>query len=169
MVIILEIIIRLKTYLVTINGEPLISVKNCGKQLHQASEGTQNSCDRGVLFFHYYLAASTTTWAQIVTGLLLYTLCWNTPGDKTGLWQLPIASIVFKCKHLWVPFLWDDERMYSYVRFQDVDGTTGARKKMYAFITWIGPSVSPLAKARVSTDKAFVKQIFTVSINYGFI
>ncbi|XP_033646930.1 coactosin-like protein [Asterias rubens] len=58
----------------------------------------------------------------------------------------------------------DDERMYSYVRFQDVDGTTGARKKMYAFITWIGPSVSPLAKARVSTDKAFVKQIFT---NFG--
>ena len=38
-----------------------------------------------------------------------------------------------------------------------------SRRKKFAFITWIGPSVSPLKKAKVSTDKAFVKKIVTVS------
>ena len=38
-----------------------------------------------------------------------------------------------------------------------------SRRKKFAFITWIGPSVSPLKKAKVSTDKAFVKAIVTVS------
>lgn len=39
-----------------------------------------------------------------------------------------------------------------------------SRRKKFAFITWIGPSVSPLKKAKVSTDKAFVKEIVRVSI-----
>ena len=39
-----------------------------------------------------------------------------------------------------------------------------SRRKKFAFITWIGPSVSPLKKARVSTDKAFVKKICYVSL-----
>ena len=29
-------------------------------------------CDKGVFFFHYYLATSMTDWAQIFTGLLFY-------------------------------------------------------------------------------------------------
>ena len=33
----------------------------------------------------------------------------------------------------------------------------------YAFITWVGPAVNPLKKARISTDKAFVKTILAVS------
>jgi hypothetical protein len=44
------------------------------------------SCDKGVFFFHYYLATSTTNWAQIFTGLLFYA-CLDTPGENTGLWQ----------------------------------------------------------------------------------
>ena len=36
-----------------------------------------------------------TDWAQIFTGLLFY-VCWDTPSEKTGLWQLPIVSTVFK-------------------------------------------------------------------------
>ena len=61
------------------------------------------SCDKGGFFFCYYLATSTTNWVQILTGLLFYACVdngWDTP-CKTGLWQLPIASNVFKatCCH----------------------------------------------------------------------
>ena len=38
-----------------------------------------------------------------------------------------------------------------------------SRRAKFAFITWIGSSVSPLKKAKVSTDKAFVKAIINVS------
>ena len=51
----------------------------------------------------------------------------------------------------------DDERVYSYLRFET--GDEMSRRKKFAFVTWIGPSVSPLKKAKVSTDKAFVKAI----------
>lgn len=55
----------------------------------------------------------------------------------------------------------DDERKYAYVRIET--GDEMSRRAKFAFITWIGPSVSPLKKAKVSTDKAFVKQIWPVS------
>ena len=58
--------------------------------------------------------------------------------------------------------LLDDERAYGYVRFET--GDEMSRRAKFAFITWIGPSVSPLKKAKVSTDKAFVKAIITVSV-----
>lgn len=54
----------------------------------------------------------------------------------------------------------DDQRAYAYVRFET--GDEMSRRKKFAFITWIGPSVSPLKKAKVSTDKAFVKKIVAV-------
>ena len=38
-----------------------------------------------------------------------------------------------------------------------------SRRAKFAFITWIGPSVSPLKKAKVSIDKAFVKAVWPVS------
>lgn len=55
----------------------------------------------------------------------------------------------------------DDERAYGYVRFDT--GDEMSRRAKFAFITWIGPTVSPLKKAKVSTDKAFVKAILNVS------
>lgn len=55
----------------------------------------------------------------------------------------------------------DDNRVYGYVRFET--GDEMSRRAKFAFITWIGPGVSPLKKAKVSTDKAFVKSIITVS------
>lgn len=61
----------------------------------------------------------------------------------------------------------DDERVYAYVRFET--GDEMSRRKKFAFITWIGPSVSPLKKAKVSTDKAFVKEIVRVSVSDLFI
>ena len=55
----------------------------------------------------------------------------------------------------------DDERVFAYVRV-----TTGdelSKRAKFALITWIGPSVGGVKKAKVSTDKAFVKQVLTVS------
>ena len=51
--------------------------------------------------------------------------------------------------------------MYAYVRFET--GDEMSRRAKFAFITWIGPSVPPLKKAKTSTDKAFVKKIVSVS------
>ena len=55
----------------------------------------------------------------------------------------------------------DDDRAYAYARFET--GDEMSRRAKFAFITWIGPNVSPLKKAKVSTDKAFVKAVWTVS------
>lgn len=55
----------------------------------------------------------------------------------------------------------DDGRNYIFVRFET--GDEMSRRKKFALITWIGSAVSPLKKAKVSTDKAFVKEIITVS------
>ena len=54
----------------------------------------------------------------------------------------------------------DDVRLYAYVRFEI--GNEMSRRAKFAFITWIGPGVSPLKKAKVSTDKAFVKAVTPV-------
>ena len=61
---------------------------------NQASQSTQLRVTR-VFFFHYYLATSTTNWAQMFTGLLFCAFCWDTPSEKNGLWQLPIVSSAF--------------------------------------------------------------------------
>ena len=52
---------------------------------------------QGCFFFHYYLAISMTNWAQMFTQFFFFfsCTCWDTPSEKTGLWQLPIVSIVF--------------------------------------------------------------------------
>ena len=64
---------------------------------------------------------------------------------------------------LHTPFVFtEDERLYAYYRFKTGDDMSVRAK--FAFITWIGPKVTPLRKAKVSTDKAFVKQIFKVSL-----
>ena len=39
-----------------------------------------------------------------------------------------------------------------------------SRRSKFVFITWIGPDVSPLKKAKVSTDKAFVKSVMQVKL-----
>ena len=55
-------------------------------------------CVTWVLFFHYYLAISTTNWVQVCyfMHMLRYTK-WEL--EKTGLWQLPMVSTVFKRLH----------------------------------------------------------------------
>jgi len=38
-----------------------------------------------------------------------------------------------------------------------------SRRAKFAFVTWIGSDVGALKKAAVSTDKGFVKEVFSVS------
>ncbi|XP_048768337.1 coactosin-like protein [Ostrea edulis] len=60
----------------------------------------------------------------------------------------------------------DDERAFGYVRL--ITGDEMSKRAKFAFVTWIGKNVKPLLKARVSTDKAFVKEVlrtFAVEIS----
>ncbi|PIK62629.1 coactosin-like protein [Apostichopus japonicus] len=54
--------------------------------------------------------------------------------------------------------LQEDERAYGYVRL--VVGDELSKRVKFALITWIGPSVSPMKKAAVSTDKGTIKSVF---------
>eukprot|EP01135_Chromosphaera_perkinsii_P004093 Nk52_evm12s269 gene=Nk52_evmTU12s269 len=54
--------------------------------------------------------------------------------------------------------LGDDERAYAFVRIETGDELS--KRAKFALITWIGESVSPLKKAKVSIDKALVKDVF---------
>jgi len=51
----------------------------------------------------------------------------------------------------------EGDRAYGYVRIETGDELS--KRAKFAFITWIGESVSGLLKAKVSTDKSAVKQI----------
>lgn len=51
----------------------------------------------------------------------------------------------------------DDKRAYAFLRIETGDELS--KRAKFAFIAWIGPSVSPLKRAKVSTDKGEVKKI----------
>jgi len=61
----------------------------------------------------------------------------------------------------------EDERIYGY--FKVTWGEEESRREKFIFLTWVGERVPPLKKARVSTDKAFVKQVVKVSKKNLFI
>jgi len=50
-----------------------------------------------------------------------------------------------------------DQRSYGYLRV--IAGDDLSARAKFVFIAWVGEKVSPLKKAKVSTDKAFVKEI----------
>ncbi|XP_061198023.1 coactosin-like protein [Saccostrea echinata] len=54
----------------------------------------------------------------------------------------------------------DDERAFGYVRL--ITGDEMSKRAKFALVTWIGKNVKPLQKARVSTDKAFVKEVLRI-------
>jgi len=56
----------------------------------------------------------------------------------------------------------DEERNYGYLRCHSTNSNPTVK---FALVTWIGPRVSPLKKAKVSTDKALVKQVV---LQYAF-
>lgn len=73
---------------------------------------------------------------------------------------------MYLCLHVMIafPFFTDDERAFGYVRL--ITGDEMSKRSKFALITWIGKNVKPLQKARVSTDKAFVKDVLRVSWNF---
>lgn len=77
-----------------------------------------------------------------------------------------VFDAMFPCLHLMIsfPFFTDDERAFGYVRL--ITGDEMSKRSKFALITWIGKNVKPLQKARVSTDKAFVKDVLRVSWNF---
>ena len=55
----------------------------------------------------------------------------------------------------------EDERSFGFVRVYTGDELS--RRAKFAFITWLGHSVSALKRAKVSIDKSLVKEVISVS------
>ncbi|XP_053618531.1 coactosin-like protein isoform X1 [Plodia interpunctella] len=53
----------------------------------------------------------------------------------------------------------DDERAFGYLRLQMGDEMSKRRK--FLFVTWVGPNVSVINRAKMSTDKAIIKDIIS--------
>lgn len=54
----------------------------------------------------------------------------------------------------------DDERAFGYLRMQMGDEMSKRRK--FLFLTWIGPSVGVMQRAKMSTDKSVMKDVVNV-------
>ena len=54
----------------------------------------------------------------------------------------------------------DDERVFGYVRV--TTGDEMSKRAKFVLVTWVGPNVSPLKRAKMSTDKADLKRIVQV-------
>lgn len=55
----------------------------------------------------------------------------------------------------------DSERAFGYLRVQMGDEMSKRRK--FLLLTWIGPNVGVLQRAKMSTDKAIIKDVINVS------
>ncbi|KAI5634146.1 cofilin/tropomyosin-type actin-binding protein domain-containing protein [Phthorimaea operculella] len=53
----------------------------------------------------------------------------------------------------------DDERAFGYLRLQM--GDEMSKRKKFMFVTWVGPNVSVINRAKMSTDKAIIKDIIS--------
>nr|XP_026500000.1 coactosin-like protein isoform X1 [Vanessa tameamea] len=53
----------------------------------------------------------------------------------------------------------DDDRAFGYVRLQM--GDEMSKRKKFMFVTWVGPNVSVINRAKMSTDKAIIKDIIS--------
>lgn len=51
----------------------------------------------------------------------------------------------------------EDERAFAYIRLQT--GDEMSKRSKFLLVTWVGLGVSPIKKAKMSTDKALVKEI----------
>lgn len=56
----------------------------------------------------------------------------------------------------------DDERAFGYIRIQM--GDEMSKRNKFLFLTWIGPSVGVMQRAKMSTDKSLIKDVITVSV-----
>ncbi|XP_071551673.1 coactosin-like protein isoform X2 [Panulirus ornatus] len=53
----------------------------------------------------------------------------------------------------------EDERAFAYLRLQT--GDEMSKRSKFLLVTWVGTGVSPIKKAKMSTDKALVKEILS--------
>ncbi|XP_059055668.1 coactosin-like protein isoform X1 [Achroia grisella] len=53
----------------------------------------------------------------------------------------------------------DDDRAFGYLRLQM--GDEMSKRKKFMFVTWVGPNVSVINRAKMSTDKAIIKDIIS--------
>eukprot|EP00094_Tigriopus_californicus_P009596 TCALIF_09251-PA protein Name:"Similar to COTL1 Coactosin-like protein (Bos taurus)" AED:0.18 eAED:0.18 QI:0/0/0/0.5/1/1/4/0/120 len=51
----------------------------------------------------------------------------------------------------------DDDRGFGYIRIQT--GDEMSKRAKFVLVTWVGPGVSVMKKAKMSTDKALMKDI----------
>ena len=54
-------------------------------------------------------------------------------------------------------FFGNEERGFGYIRIKT--GDEMSKRAKFVFVTWVGPSVSVMKKAKMSTDKALMKDI----------
>ncbi|KAH9632654.1 hypothetical protein HF086_008481 [Spodoptera exigua] len=59
----------------------------------------------------------------------------------------------------------DDDRAFGYLRLQM--GDEMSKRKKFLFVTWVGPNVSVINRAKMSTDKAIIKDIISTTKNDG--
>lgn len=55
----------------------------------------------------------------------------------------------------------DDERAFGYIRIQM--GDEMSKRSKFLFLTWIGPEVGVMQRAKMSTDKSIIKDVINVS------
>lgn len=55
----------------------------------------------------------------------------------------------------------DDERAYAYLRIESGDELS--KRAKFVFVAWVGENISGMKKAKISTDKSFVKAVIKVS------
>jgi len=51
----------------------------------------------------------------------------------------------------------DDERAFGFIRIQS--GDEMSKRTKFLFVTWLGPNVGTMKRARLSSDKALIKEI----------
>lgn len=58
----------------------------------------------------------------------------------------------------------DSERAFGYIRIQM--GDEMSKRKKFIFLTWIGQEVGVIQRAKMSTDKALIKDVLNVSATF---
>lgn len=57
----------------------------------------------------------------------------------------------------------ENERAFGYIRVQC--GDEMSKRQKFLFLTWVGPSVSVIQRAKMSTDKSLIKDIIKVRVS----
>ena len=55
----------------------------------------------------------------------------------------------------------DSERAFGYIRI--MMGDEMSKRPKFLFLTWIGPEVGVMQRAKMSTDKSIIKDVITVN------